>query len=168
MNARPLFTALLCAGALTLGAAAGLQAAPTAPPSEPMVFETPEQDASYQKLVRELRCTVCQNQNLIESNAPLAADLRRQISLMIKDGAETDEIVEYMVARYGDFVLFRPPKNPTTYLLWYGPVALLLLGLSSLGWILWRRKSQVSAAPLSREEQERLKRLLGGDGKGAA
>ncbi len=154
--------ALIRVGALLLLTfPAGLIAAPTAPPSEPLTFETEEQEVRYQKLIRELRCTVCQNQNLIESNAPLANDLRRQISLMIKDGAGSEEIVEYMVARYGDFVLFRPPMNSTTYLLWFGPAAMLLIGLSALGMILYRRRNQVGAGDLSQEEQERLRRLLG-------
>jgi cytochrome c-type biogenesis protein CcmH len=165
---RILASFLLGWATLSLTGLASAQSGPTAPPSEPMVFATEEQEASYQKLVRELRCTVCQNQNLIESNAPLAADLRRQISVMIKDGAQTDEVVEYMVARYGDFVLFRPPKNATTYLLWYGPGALMVIALTLLGWILWRRRSQVTTAPLSREEQERLRRLLDDDNKGSA
>lgn len=142
--------------------------APTAPPSEPMTFETPEQEAKYQRLVRELRCTVCQNQNLIESNAPLANDLRRQIALMINDGADQAEIIDYMVARYGDFVLFRPPVKSTTYMLWFGPVAMLLIGLSVLGIILWRRRSQVGSVPLSPEEEERLRRILGESGGGKA
>jgi cytochrome c-type biogenesis protein CcmH len=150
---------------LTLAYPAGLVAAPTAPPSEPMTFDTPEQEARYQALVRELRCTVCQNQNLIESNAPLANDLRRQISLMIKDGAEKQEVVDYMVARYGDFVLFRPPMNSMTYLLWFGPIGMLLIGLSVLGLILYRRRSQLATGALSEDEEERLRRLLGeGDG----
>jgi cytochrome c-type biogenesis protein CcmH len=162
----PLRSSAWMAAALALslvafsGAPAALQAAP-----ELVEFETPEQDARYQRLVRELRCTVCQNQNLIESNAPLAADLRRQISTMIRAGAETDEVVDYMVARYGDFVLFRPPMNPTTYLLWYGPLALLLIGLAALATVLWRRRTGVASAPLSAAEQERLRQLLGSDGK---
>jgi len=153
---------------LLLAGLAAAQSGPTAPPSEPMVFETEEQEARYQRLVRELRCTVCQNQNLIESNAPLASDLRRQISIMIKDGSDADEVIEFMVARYGDFVLFRPPKNATTYLLWYGPGALMVIGLALLAWVLVRRRTQVTATPLSREEQERLRRLLDDDGKGSA
>lgn len=161
--------ALICVGVLLLLTfPAGLAAGPTAPPSEPMTFETEEQEVRYQKLIRELRCTVCQNQNLIESNAPLANDLRRQISLMIKDGADSEEIVDYMVARYGDFVLFRPPMNSTTYLLWFGPVAMLLIGLSALGMILYRRRNQVGAGDLSQEEQERLRRLLGDNDGGKA
>jgi len=140
-------------------------AGPTAPPSEPMTFETEAEEQRYQRLIRELRCTVCQNQNLIESNAPLANDLRRQIALMINDGSDTDEIIEYMVARYGDFVLFRPPMKATTYLLWFGPVAMLLIGLAALGTILWRRRTQVASEPLSTDEEERLRRILGDGGQ---
>ena len=155
--------------AVTFTAPSAQLGGPTAPPNEPISFTTPEQEASYQRLIRELRCTVCQNQNLIESNAPLANDLRRQISLMIMEGSETDEIIEYMVSRYGDFVLFRPPKNATTYLLWYGPIALLIIGLGSLGYILWRRRHRTTDhAPLTAEEQERLKQLLDDQHKGAA
>lgn len=140
-------------------------AAPTAPPSEPMTFDNEIQEQRYQKLIRELRCTVCQNQNLIESNAPLANDLRRQIALMITDGADTDEVIDYMVARYGDFVLFRPPMKGITYLLWFGPVAMLLIGLAALGTILWRRRTQVGSEPLSTDEEERLRRILGDGGQ---
>ncbi|MFO8151657.1 cytochrome c-type biogenesis protein [Thioalkalivibrio sp.] len=139
-------------------------AAQTAPPSEPMSFDSELQEQRYQKLIRELRCTVCQNQNLIESNAPLANDLRRQIALMINDGADTDEVIDYMVARYGDFVLFRPPMKGITYLLWFGPVAMLLIGLAALGTILWRRRTQVGSDPLSTDEAERLRRILGDGG----
>jgi len=156
----PLFIAAL---ALLMPMTAMAQ--PTAPPSEPMTFETEAEEQRYQRLIRELRCTVCQNQNLIESNAPLANDLRRQIALMINDGSETDEIIDYMVARYGDFVLFRPPMKATTYLLWFGPVAMLLIGLAALGTILWRRRTQVVSEPLSTDEEERLRRILGDGGQ---
>jgi len=158
-----LYTPLLLA-VLGLPLAATAQSGPTAPPSEPMTFGSTEHEQRYQRLIRELRCTVCQNQNLIESNAPLANDLRRQIALMVNDGAETNEIIDYMVARYGDFVLFRPPMKGTTYLLWFGPVAMLLTGLGVLGTILWRRRTQVGSAPLSGEEEERLRRILGEGG----
>ncbi|MFO8005100.1 cytochrome c-type biogenesis protein [Thioalkalivibrio sp.] len=166
MRPYPVIPSLLGLMALALLIApGGLLADSTAPPPEPLAFESDDQEVRYQKLVRELRCTVCQNQNLIESNAPLANDLRKQISLMIKDGAESQEIIDYMVARYGDFVLFRPPMNATTYLLWFGPVVMLVIGLSALGLILYRRRTQVGAGELSEEEQERLRRLLGkGDG----
>jgi cytochrome c-type biogenesis protein CcmH len=161
-----LFHAPLLLAVLGLPLAASGQSGPTAPPSEPMTFESPEHEERYQRLIRELRCTVCQNQNLIESNAPLANDLRRQIALMVNDGAEANEVIDYMVARYGDFVLFRPPMKSTTYLLWFGPGAMLLIGLAALGTILWRRRVQVGSAPLSVEEEKRLRRILserGGD-----
>lgn len=158
---------LLAALGLPLSAAAQ-SGGPTAPPSEPMTFETEEQEVRYQRLIRELRCTVCQNQNLIESNAPLANDLRRQIAVMVNDGADANEIIDFMVARYGDFVLFRPPMKGTTYLLWFGPGAMLVIGLGVLGTILWRRRTQVGSAPLSAEEEERLRRILGEGGRDKA
>ena len=167
---RPLhfLSAPLLLAALGLPLAATAQSGPTAPPSEPMTFETEEQEVRYQRLIRELRCTVCQNQNLIESNAPLANDLRRQIALMVNDGADTNEIIDYMVARYGDFVLFRPPMKGTTYLLWFGPGAMLVIGLGILGTILWRRRTQVGSIPLSADEEERLRRILGEGGRDKA
>lgn len=167
---RPLhfLSAPLLLAALGLPLAATAQGGPTAPPSEPMTFETEEQEVRYQRLIRELRCTVCQNQNLIESNAPLANDLRRQIALMVNDGADTNEIIDYMVARYGDFVLFRPPMKGTTYLLWFGPGAMLVIGLGILGTILWRRRSQVGSIPLSADEEERLRRILAEGGRDKA
>jgi cytochrome c-type biogenesis protein CcmH len=151
----------LLAGGIVLGAPLSASAnTPTAPPAEPITFETEEQAQRYQGLVNELRCTVCQHQNLIESNAPLAADLRRQISQMVRDGAEREEVIDYMVARYGDFVLFKPPMKATTYLLWFGPGLLLAGGFIALGAALWRRRRQAGTETLSAEEQARLERLL--------
>lgn len=86
-------------------------------------------------LARQLRCLVCQNQTLADSQADLAVDLRNQISSMIKSGKTDDEIVSFFVERYGDFVLYRPPFKPTTYLLWLAPFFTLLTG----GWQLYRR-----------------------------
>jgi len=154
-------TGALLAGGIILGVPLNASAnSPTAPASEPIKFETEEQAQRYQGLVHELRCTVCQHQNLIESNAPLAADLRRQISLMVRDGAEREEVIDYMVARYGDFVLFKPPMKASTYLLWFGPGLLLAGGFIALGVALWRRRRQAGAETLSTEEQARLERLL--------
>lgn len=151
---------------LLLGIALALPAStiasgPAAVPFEPTAFDNPEDEVRYQRLLRDLRCTVCQNQNLIESNAPLALEMRRIIGQMINEGAEANEVKDFMVARYGDFVLFRPPMKSTTYLLWYGPIAMLFIGLAVLGTILWRRKTQVGSVPLSAEEEERLSRILG-------
>lgn len=92
-------------------------------------FESPEMEANYVKLINELRCLVCQNQNLSGSNADLAKDLRRQTHEMLMQGKTPDQVVEYMVERYGDFVLYRPQFKTSTLLLWLGPFVLLLLVL---------------------------------------
>ena len=84
-------------------------------------FDTAEQEEAYNKLIFELRCLVCQNQNLADSNAELAQDLRREVYKMISSGQSENEVVDFMVARYGDFVLYRPPMNTSTALLWVGP-----------------------------------------------
>ncbi len=92
-------------------------------------FESAEMEAQYVKLINELRCLVCQNQNLSGSNADLAKDLRQQTHEMLMQGKTPDQVVEYMVARYGDFVLYRPQFKTSTLLLWLGPFVLLLLVL---------------------------------------
>jgi len=92
-------------------------------------FETPEMEAEYQQLVDELRCLVCQNQNLAGSDAALAQDLRRQTYEMLSEGKSREQVIEFMVARYGDFVLYRPQFKTSTYLLWLGPFLLLVLAL---------------------------------------
>lgn len=97
-------------------------------------FDTPKQDAQFSHLLRELRCLVCQNQDLADSNASLANDLRNEVYELVKTGNSDDEIVNYLTARYGDFILFKPPVKAITALLWYGPAAFLLLGL----FIFWR------------------------------
>jgi|APFre7841882630_1041343.scaffolds.fasta_scaffold22462_2 cytochrome c-type biogenesis protein CcmH len=115
------------------------------------------------KLSEKLRCLVCQNQTIADSNAELAQDLRRQIHEQIAAGRSDSEIVDYMVARYGDFVLYQPPVKPTTVLLWAGPALLLLLGCLGLVRILRMRRAQGEAPPLTAEERERAERLLAGD-----
>jgi len=98
-------------------------------------FDNVEQEEAYKELIFELRCLVCQNQNLADSNAELAQDLRQQVyEMLTKQNAGKDEIVDYMVARYGEFVMYKPPVEPNTYLLWVGPFLFLLIGL----WILIR------------------------------
>jgi cytochrome c-type biogenesis protein CcmH len=92
-------------------------------------FKSVEMEADYVKLTNELRCLVCQNQNLSGSNADLAKDLRRQTHEMLMQGKTPEQVVEYMVARYGDFVLYRPQFKSSTLLLWLGPFILLLLVL---------------------------------------
>ena len=92
-------------------------------------FSNTEDEVRYQKMIAELRCLVCQNQNLADSNAELAQDLRAKTFEMINAGASNNEIAEFMVARYGDFVLYRPPLKGQTLLLWIGPFGILLIAL---------------------------------------
>ena len=120
------------------------------------------QDPALEKrvmgLAHELRCLVCQNQTLADSNAPLAVDLRNQIREQLARGASEREVREFMVARYGDFVLYRPPFKASTYALWGGPFLLLLAG----AWLLWRRVTRRRAPPaqLTEAERARAARLL--------
>ena len=92
-------------------------------------FDSPEMEADYKRLIDELRCLVCQNQNLSGSDADLARDLRRQTYQMLQEGKTPQQVVDFMVARYGDFVLYRPQFKSSTYLLWLGPFLLLVLVL---------------------------------------
>jgi cytochrome c-type biogenesis protein CcmH len=95
-------------------------------------FHSPIQQKHFITLTTHLRCLVCQNQNLAESNAPLAADLREQIYQQLQQGQSEQEIIHYLVNRYGDFILYRPPFNAATVGLWIGPFLFLLLGLGYL------------------------------------
>jgi cytochrome c-type biogenesis protein CcmH len=114
------------------------------------------------EIAAELRCLVCQNQTIVDSNAPLAVDLRNQIREQLKQGRNADEIKAYMVARYGDFVLYRPPFKASTAVLWAGPLLLMLIGLLVMARRIARRRAD--AAPLTREDQEAAQRLLSGSG----
>ena len=108
----------------------------------------------------ELRCLVCQNESLSGSNAELANDLRREIRTMIKDGKSDNEIMEFMVNRYGDFVRYRPPLKGTTLLLWFGPALLFVGALSALFRYLRRRNKAIADTPLSVDEQRQAEQLL--------
>jgi len=105
-----------------------LLAAPLLLAQEPLVFEDAAQEARYNDLTLELRCLVCQNQNLADSDAPLAQDLRREIYEMMMAGQTDEQIKTFMVERYGDFVLYRPPMQGNTIALWALPIVLLLFG----------------------------------------
>jgi cytochrome c-type biogenesis protein CcmH len=98
-----------------------------------------ELEARVQKLSAQLRCLVCQNQTIADSNADLAVDLKRQVREMLARGATDREVIDFMTARYGDFVLYRPPVKSSTALLWFGPAALLVVALGVFGFILYRR-----------------------------
>ena len=114
---------------------------------EPLAFESLEQEMRFTELTMELRCTVCQNQNLADSDAPLAQDLRRRIHDMMLEGKSDQEIKEFLVERYGDFVLYRPPFQGNTLALWLVPVVLLLAG--TIGVIIAVRKRSGNAGPAS-------------------
>lgn len=122
------------------------------------VDEAQQQRAT--RLAEQLRCLVCQNQSIADSNAELAVDLRRQIVDQIGLGRNDGEIVDFMVQRYGDFVLYNPPMKPATLLLWFGPMGLLLLGGGVLLHHLRRRRELVEPAPLSGEEHRAAAKLL--------
>lgn len=146
---------LLLALCLALGAHCAIagEAAPLA--------ADPVAEKRLQKLSEELRCLVCQNQSIADSNAELADDLRREIRGMIQAGRSDKEIVDFMVARYGDFVLYRPPFKASTLLLWVGPLLLMLAGVAALVRNLRRRNRQVTDdAPLSDAEARRAEALL--------
>jgi cytochrome c-type biogenesis protein CcmH len=108
-------------------------------------FSDPEQQESYDTLVSELRCLVCQNQTIGDSNADLAADLRRQVHEMLQQGKSRDEILQFMTERYGDFVLYNPPLKAKTSLLWLGPVAFLIIGVLAVLLFIRRKKTIDSA-----------------------
>jgi cytochrome c-type biogenesis protein CcmH len=110
-------------------------------------------------LSAELRCLVCQNQTIADSNAPLAVDLRNQVREKLAAGMSEGDIIDFMVARYGDFVLYRPPVKAATVLLWFGPPLLLLAGLWLFARTVLRRRA-AAAAPLSADEQARARALL--------
>lgn len=114
-------------------------------------------------LSKQLRCLVCQNETLADSRADLAEDLRNQIREQMKAGKSDKEIVAYLTARYGKFILYNPPIDPTTYLLWFGPFLLLLAGLFMLFRYLKRRRELIVERPLSSDERRRAEGLLKAD-----
>jgi len=129
-------------------------------------FDTPGQEERFKRLSNELRCLVCQNQTIADSNADLAQDLRREVYGMVKAGQGDAEIIDFLVSRYGDFVLYRPPLNPVTTLLWTGPFILIAIGLFfMLRFIRQRVASSAAESDLSPEERSRLDALLANDAK---
>ncbi|TWH64920.1 cytochrome c-type biogenesis protein CcmH [Azomonas agilis] len=125
-------------------------------------FSTDAERARYRVLVEELRCPKCQNQNIADSNAPIAMDLRQEIYRLIQEGQTDEQIIEYLVARYGDFVRYNPPLSFNTLLLWFGPLFLLLGGVVGVRWMVRQRqqKTDTSALPLTDAEHQRLASLL--------
>jgi cytochrome c-type biogenesis protein CcmH len=132
---------------------------------ESFKFADDAAEQHFKDLISELRCLVCQNQSLADSDAELAHDLRAEVYEMVQDGKSDAEIVEFLVARYGDFVLYKPPVKPSTYLLWFGPFALMILaGVLLLRAV--RRQKRTATAEISAADRKRLDDLLGDRDKG--
>jgi cytochrome c-type biogenesis protein CcmH len=155
MNLRALIVTFVFAS--ILGSTAAIASSTT----EAAIAADPVAEKRLQHLSEELRCLVCQNQNIADSNAELAQDLRREIRGMIQAGKSDKEIIDFMVVRYGDFVLYRPPVKGITLLLWGGPIALLLLGLFVLQrYLRQRARRMADDRPLSAAEAGRAEALL--------
>ena len=125
--------------------------------SEAYQFDSAEMESDYNQLINELRCLVCQNQNLAGSDAALAKDLRRETYEMLKAGKSQQQVIEFMVARYGDFVLYRPQFQSNTYLLWLGPFVLLLLVIIL---VLRRFRNSDEAVSADAESLQQARQLL--------
>ncbi|MBP6595982.1 MAG: cytochrome c-type biogenesis protein CcmH [Arenimonas sp.] len=121
---------------------------------EPIAFESPAEEARFRALSAELRCVMCQNQSLADSNAQIAHDLRLQVLALMREGKSDREIKDYLVARYSDFVLYSPPLRPSTWLLWFGPALLLLGGTTVLAVVVRRRAVGAPAAAPAQDSQE--------------
>lgn len=129
--------------------------------------DDPEMQARMKRLEYELRCLVCQAESIAESNSEFAQDIRREVARMMKEGMSDQEIRQFLVDRYGDFILFRPPVNTTTAMLWLGPLVLFVIGAIVVGAILSRRRRPEADVTLSAEDHRRASSLLGaGEGKG--
>ena len=134
-------------GSCLLAACLSLSAKEAAPEAA-----DPALEARMVKITSELRCLVCQNQTIADSNASLAVDLRREARALIKQGKSDAEVVDYMTARYGDFVLYRPPMRATTMLLWFGPALMLVAGAAVLVIVL-RRRSRMAADAFDADDE---------------
>jgi cytochrome c-type biogenesis protein CcmH len=155
---RQIFLIALCA--FSFGASFAKDAA--------LLADDPVLEQRLISISEEMRCLVCQNESLAGSRSDLANDLRREIRTLIKEGKSDDQIRSFMVERYGDFVLYRPPVKPTTWLLWIGPFIILLIGIAGLLTYLRRRNNAVSNIPLSDDDNKKIDALLNNkSGKGA-
>jgi len=121
-------------------------------------FKDPALESRYQTLTEELRCLVCQNQNIADSHAELAQDLRTKVYEMLNKGDSNEQIIDYMTNRYGDFVLYRPPVNTKTLVLWLAPVLTLLMGACGFWFVLKRRRA--GAEQVTDADRRRIKELL--------
>lgn len=121
---------------------------------EPVAYHDAAEEARFRALAQELRCVMCQNQSLADSNAPIAQDLRKQILVLMRQGQDDAQIKDYLVQRYSEFVLYRPPLEPATWPLWFGPLAVLLIGAGVVAAIVRRQARRAPAAPPAEDDQE--------------
>ena len=142
--------------ACVLLCSAGLQAMVTL---ESFTFADAAEEQRFKDLIEEIRCLVCQNQSLIDSDAELAHDLRAEVYGMMQTGNTDSQIIEFLVARYGDFVLYSPPVKPSTWLIWFGPFVLLLIAIMLLVRSL-RRQQHAPEQAITETERQRLEQLL--------
>ncbi len=155
--------ALFLSLALLVAAAPGVLAqAPQRGGAAELLAADPVLEERVTELSHKLRCLVCQNQSIAESNAPLAVDLRNQVREQLAAGKNEDQVIDYLVARYGDFVLYLPPVNGITLLLWVGPGLLLFSGAGWLALRLRRRADEPAAAALNNDQRNRARALLDG------
>ena len=122
--------------------------------SAPPVFRSQAEEDRFRALTQQLRCVMCQNQSLADSNAQIAHDLRLEVLAQMREGKSDDQIKDYLVARYTDFVLYRPEVKPDTWLLWFGPLVVLLAGAVSVAAIVRRRAKAAPASPPADDTQE--------------
>ena len=122
--------------------------------AQPLRFADATEESRFRALVSELRCVMCQNQSLADSDAQIARDLRAQVLRLMRDGRSDAEIKDYLVERYSDFVLYRPPMKPSTWLLWFGPALVLVGGAVTVFAIVRRRAASAPPAPPADDEQE--------------
>ncbi|HSG10526.1 MAG TPA: cytochrome c-type biogenesis protein [Gammaproteobacteria bacterium] len=142
-----------------LSAGGNLQASVTL---ETFTFATPDEEQRFKDVIEEIRCLVCQNQSLIDSDAELAHDLRAEVYGMMQAGNSDAQIIDFLVERYGDFVLYSPPVKPSTWLIWFGPFVLLLIAILLLVRSL-RRQQRSTRADISAADRQRLKQILSDD-----
>lgn len=147
---------IMLSGVLALGAAQAFTL-------EEFTFEDPAQAGEFRDLIGELRCLVCQNESLAGSQAGVAQDLREEVYRMMQEGRSRQEVVDFLVARYGDFVLYEPPIKPSTYILWFGPFLFVGVGAFLLLRTLQRKKAEPEQ-DLDDAERARLKQILANTG----
>ena len=155
MSAKLIIVSLLVVSSVAIVARGQLRRPESNEPPDPAV------EQRLAKLSQELRCLVCQNETLADSRADLAEDLRDEIRIQIRAGKSDQEIIAFLTQRYGDFILYRPPVRPTTYLLWFGPFVLLLAGLAILFLYVKRRRDMIDEQPLSNADRAQAEKLLG-------